>query len=64
MGTLIHYPVAVHHTPAYAGQGLEPAAGLPRTERLADEVLSLPIGPQLPDHAIDLVVDAVRSALL
>ncbi|MFF3263929.1 DegT/DnrJ/EryC1/StrS family aminotransferase [Streptomyces sp. NPDC002932] len=64
VGTLIHYPVAVHRTPAYAGQGLEPAGGLPRTERLADEVLSLPIGPHLPDHAVDLVVDAVRTAAL
>ncbi|MEV0916207.1 DegT/DnrJ/EryC1/StrS family aminotransferase [Streptomyces sp. NPDC049967] len=64
VGTLIHYPVAIHRTPAYAGQGLEPAVGLPRTERLADEVLSLPIGPHLPDNAVDLVIDAVRTAVL
>ncbi|MEV2243843.1 DegT/DnrJ/EryC1/StrS family aminotransferase [Streptomyces sp. NPDC049970] len=62
--TLLHYPVANHLTPAYAGQGVEPDGGLPRTERLAGEVLSLPIGPHLPDESVELVVDAVRAAAL
>ncbi|MEU0149418.1 DegT/DnrJ/EryC1/StrS family aminotransferase [Streptomyces sp. NPDC006288] len=62
--TLLHYPVANHLAPAYAGQGVEPDGGLPRTERLAGEVLSLPIGPHLPDESVELVVDAVRAAAL
>ncbi|CAL9362064.1 DegT/DnrJ/EryC1/StrS family aminotransferase [Streptomyces albus] len=62
VGTLIHYPVACHRTPAYAADRLTPSTGLPRTERLADEVLSLPIGPHLTDAAVDLVIAAVRTA--
>ncbi|MFD9905949.1 DegT/DnrJ/EryC1/StrS family aminotransferase [Streptomyces sp. NPDC059063] len=64
VGTLIHYPVACHRTPAYAGERIAPRAGLPRAERLAEEVLSLPIGPHLSDAAVELVVDAVRAAAL
>jgi dTDP-4-amino-4,6-dideoxygalactose transaminase len=64
VGTLIHYPVANHLTPAYAGERLAPAGGLPRTERLVREVLSLPIGPHLGPEAVEQVVDAVRAAAL
>ncbi|MGW2657911.1 DegT/DnrJ/EryC1/StrS family aminotransferase [Streptomyces sp. NPDC001478] len=62
IGTLIHYPVPVHRTPAYANH--TPSPTLPRTERLAAEVLSLPIGPHMSDVAVELVVDAVRGAAL
>lgn len=64
VGTLIHYPVPCHRTGAYADDGLQPAAGLPRTERLAAEVLSLPIGPHLTGEAVGAVIDAVRGAAL
>nr|AAA21342.1 unknown [Streptomyces fradiae] len=62
--TLVHYPVAVHASGAYAGAGPCPAGGLPRAERLAGEVLSLPIGPHLPDEAVEVVIAAVQSAAL
>lgn len=39
----VHYPVPPYLEPAYAGMGLKRGA-FPVTERLADEVLSLPIG--------------------
>ncbi|MFI8091861.1 DegT/DnrJ/EryC1/StrS family aminotransferase [Streptomyces sp. NPDC086080] len=64
VATLIHYPVANHRTPAYAGQRITPPGGLPRAERLAQEVLSLPIGPHLTDETVERVVDAVRTAAL
>jgi dTDP-4-amino-4,6-dideoxygalactose transaminase len=35
---------------------------LPFAERAAREVLSLPIGPMLSNHAIGRVVDALRQA--
>ncbi|MFE7777916.1 DegT/DnrJ/EryC1/StrS family aminotransferase [Streptomyces sp. NPDC057445] len=57
--TLVHYPVAVHHCGAYAG---EPYGPLPRSERLAAEVLSLPMGPQLTAHDAETVIAAVRDA--
>jgi dTDP-3-amino-3,4,6-trideoxy-alpha-D-glucose transaminase len=59
--TIIHYPIPPHRTGAYAA-GF--AAGeLPVAERLADEVLSLPMGPHLPLHHVDKVVAAVRHAV-
>ncbi|KAI94085.1 erythromycin biosynthesis sensory transduction protein eryC1, partial [Rhodomicrobium udaipurense JA643] len=53
VGTLIHYPVPPHMQAAYAELGLAPDA-LPMARQLAEEVLSLPMGPQLA------LVDAVR----
>jgi dTDP-4-amino-4,6-dideoxygalactose transaminase len=60
--TAIHYPVPVHRQPAFAGAATGPG-GLPRTERLADTVLSLPMFPQLPDASVERVIDAVGRAL-
>ncbi|OWU66750.1 erythromycin biosynthesis sensory transduction protein eryC1 [Roseovarius sp. 22II1-1F6A] len=46
IGSLIHYPIPPHMQAAYGSLGIEPDA-LPLARRLADEVLSLPMGPQL-----------------
>lgn len=59
VGTLMHYPVAVHRSPAYAGTV---TGALPVAERLADEVLSLPMGPHLEPWQVDTVIDEVRAA--
>ena len=48
IGTLIHYPVPVHLQPAYQNR-LPRVASLPWTERVARQVLSLPIYPQMSD---------------
>jgi dTDP-4-amino-4,6-dideoxygalactose transaminase len=56
--TGIHYPVPSHRQPAL--ERLEPPV-LPWTERLAQEVLSLPISPQHTEAEIDTVVAAVRD---
>lgn len=57
--SLIHYPIAVHRSGAYAGTSSVP---LPRSERLAAEVLSLPMGPQLTARDAETVISAVRDA--
>jgi dTDP-3-amino-3,4,6-trideoxy-alpha-D-glucose transaminase len=56
----IHYPVAPHRQPAFAGS---PLAGLslPGAEILAREVLSLPMGPHLSRESQEQVIDAVRA---
>ncbi|MEU8775816.1 DegT/DnrJ/EryC1/StrS family aminotransferase [Streptomyces sp. NPDC048606] len=59
--TLIHYPVPVHRSGAYADAGL-PVGSFPLSERLADEVLSLPIGPHLSAGQVDHVVTALEKA--
>ncbi|OGL05187.1 MAG: hypothetical protein A3H48_01210 [Candidatus Rokubacteria bacterium RIFCSPLOWO2_02_FULL_71_18] len=56
--TGIHYPVPTHRQPAVAR--LDPPA-LPRTERLVNEILSLPMSANHTDAEIDAVVDAVRA---
>lgn len=46
IGTLIHYPIPPHMQSAYADLGFE-AKAFPIARRLAQEVLSLPMGPHL-----------------
>jgi dTDP-4-amino-4,6-dideoxygalactose transaminase len=53
--TLVHYPVPPHRQPAYPSLR---HAHLPLTQRLHDEVLSLPMGPTLGDDAVDRVIEA------
>jgi dTDP-4-amino-4,6-dideoxygalactose transaminase len=60
--TLIHYPVPPHLQRAYAHAGY-PAGSLPVAERLAGEVLSLPIGPHLSLGDAEKVAHAVRMAV-
>ncbi len=56
--TLVHYPTPVHLSAAYADHGHR-AGSLPHAERLAREVLSLPIGPHLALPAAERVADLV-----
>jgi dTDP-4-amino-4,6-dideoxygalactose transaminase len=60
VASLVHYPIPPHRSGAYAGMNWP---SLPRTERLARDVLSLPIGPHLSGADADVVVAAVRSAV-
>jgi len=55
-----HYPIPVHQTEAYRHLGREGA--LPVTERLAREMVSLPMFPGITAAQLDAVCDAVRSA--
>jgi dTDP-3-amino-3,4,6-trideoxy-alpha-D-glucose transaminase len=59
--TIIHYPIPPHRTGAYAS-GFA-GVRLPVAERLADEVLSLPMGPHLSAEEADAVVAATRDAV-
>jgi dTDP-4-amino-4,6-dideoxygalactose transaminase len=56
--TGVHYPVPAHRQPAVE-RFMTPA--LPATERLVDEILTLPISAGHTDEEIDSVVNAVRS---
>ena len=46
IGTLVHYPVPVHRHPAYVALASGPVP-LTVSDRLAAEVLSLPLYPEL-----------------
>lgn len=58
IGTLIHYPVPPHLQQAYAEAGYAKGR-FPIAERLASQVLSLPIGPQLDDMNVAAVIAAL-----
>ncbi len=58
----MHYPVPPHRSPAYAEMADAAAARtLPVTERLAAEVLSLPMFPHMPDRQLLHVVEKVKE---
>jgi len=59
--TLIHYPIPPHLQAAYGEAGFVPGQ-FPLAETMAAEQLSLPIGPQLDERAVEQVIAAVRSA--
>ncbi len=63
IGTAVHYPLPAHLQPVYKDLGLAAPGSLPVTERLAGEVLSLPIFPELTDAEVEAVAAAVREAL-
>ena len=63
VGTAVHYPLPAHLQPVYRDLGLAAPGSLPVTERLAGEVLSLPIYPELTDAEVDAVAAAVRDSL-
>jgi perosamine synthetase len=62
VGTLIYYPIPVHRQ-AYLQAYLPGAADLdlPVTNRLADEVLSIPVRPNLTPDELEAIIDAVRE---
>ncbi len=58
IGTLIHYPLPPHMQEAYSDLGIAPDE-LPVARQLADEVLSIPIGPHLDVASAQKVVNAI-----
>lgn len=56
--TLIHYPVPPHKQQAYAEYN---DIELPITEKIHEEVLSLPISPVMTDEEINTVVEVVNE---
>jgi dTDP-4-amino-4,6-dideoxygalactose transaminase len=57
----LHYPIPVHRQPAYLKRGYG-GVSLPITERLAGEVISLPMYPELTREQLEYVVQTVKSA--
>ena len=59
IGTLIHYPLAVHQQPAYAGRLLT-NGNLAHSEQAAAQVLSLPMYSELSDEQVARVGDVIH----
>ena len=58
VGSLIHYPIPPHMQEAYSDLNMATDA-FPLARTLAEEVISLPIGPQLEADAQGRVIDAL-----
>ena len=63
IGTMIHYPIPPHLQEAYKGLNLQKGK-LPISEKIHDEVLSLPLGPTMTLSDTDKVINAVRKAVI
>jgi dTDP-4-amino-4,6-dideoxygalactose transaminase len=62
IGSSVYYPVPLHLQPLYASLGYK-AGDFPHAERAAQEVLSLPMYPELRAEQIARVVDAISEFL-
>ena len=60
--TGVHYPVPAHLQPAYSDLGYQRGA-FPESEKAAEEVLSLPLYPEMTDDQIQKVSQAVIMSL-
>lgn len=56
--TLIHYPIPIHKQKAYLDTGFQ--LNLPVTEKICDEILSLPIHPFLHEDEILFIAECVK----
>jgi dTDP-4-amino-4,6-dideoxygalactose transaminase len=59
----LHYVPPVYRQTAYRGGQLKNAANLPITDRLATELLGLPIPPELRDEEVQFVVETLKELL-
>jgi dTDP-4-amino-4,6-dideoxygalactose transaminase len=60
--SMIYYPVPLHLQAAYRDLGMRQGS-LPKAEQAAQEVLSLPIYPEMTEAQIKQVTNAVKQAL-
>ena len=61
IATAIHYPMPVHLQPAYRGRTALGPAGCAETARAAEQVMSLPMFPELTDAQVERVCAALRA---
>ena len=61
--TVIHYPIPPHKQRCYASSDalVIPPSGLPITERIHREVLSLPCNPALTDEEVDYIISKLND---
>ena len=62
VGTVIHYPIAPHKQECYVMEEWNmPQLNLPITEQIADEELSLPIGPAISFDEVKTVIELINN---
>jgi dTDP-4-amino-4,6-dideoxygalactose transaminase len=63
IGVGIHYPIPIHRQEGFKRTYPDNDRSFPVTERLASEILSLPLCPDLRDEEASLVIDELVAAL-
>jgi dTDP-4-amino-4,6-dideoxygalactose transaminase len=59
--TGIHYPVPLHLTPAYRSLGHPEPGSLPVAESLAEQIVSLPMYPELTGNQLNAVTSSISE---
>jgi dTDP-4-amino-4,6-dideoxygalactose transaminase len=59
VGAKIYYPKCIHQQPAYDTESYEYSC--PIAERVAEEVVSIPVHPQLSEENISTIIDTVNA---
>ena len=60
IGSAVYYPLSLHLQPCFEYLGYK-RGGFPESERASQEVISLPVYPELRQSQLDEVIDAVRG---
>ena len=60
IGTMIYYPVPLHRQECFAAIRC-PEGGIPHSDRASEEVLSLPIFPELGENEVGFVCECVKQ---
>jgi dTDP-4-amino-4,6-dideoxygalactose transaminase len=60
VGSAVHYPTPIHLQPFFASQGFLEGA-FPVSERLANEVLSLPMYPFVSEEQVEFAASAIKG---
>lgn len=62
IGAIIHYPIPLHLQQVYRDLGYK-KGGFPVSERVAGEIISLPMHPYLKEKEIKFVADTIKEAV-
>lgn len=62
IGTAIYYPVSLHLQEVYKPLGYKPGT-FPESERAQEEILSLPMYPELSKEQVERIIGAIREFL-
>lgn len=60
IGTVIHYPIAMHLQKCYEDLGYK-KGDLPLAEKIADEILSLPMWYGMKDEEIEYIIEKINN---
>ena len=63
ISTMVYYPLSLHLQEAYRFLGYK-KGDLPESERAQDEVLSLPMYPELDEEQIREITNEIRNFML